>query len=276
MSRKKKIILTVVCSFAALFLIVVLIVVWALFGDSIKTGVQSAFYTRGAKIAASEYIEEKYGEKPIRLSKTDTIVYVTGSFWGTVHFEGIALEADGYEIRVFFDRDTGKLYSIIDNRQYDEIRAAVKDYLFNDENLGSSYDGFVFLSFSEEYEKCLGTSVYFDGDVEKFLKDAAPAVSADITYWGYPEKNGKYKELLNGFLNGLKDTVKISWQGVSLFIQDPAQELPEKEKGYYYNYDADTVWINRKNVIDFEKFPRLMAYGYADNNEKDDNIVFER
>ena len=118
MMKMKKIIIGIVCTVAALFLMFVLSIVWLIFGDSIKIKVQTALKTPAAKAAARDYIEEKYGDTPKILevkpiTRAKGVIFATGRY-----FAGIELTADNYTIMVYFNENEPV---IVDNRQYDEI-----------------------------------------------------------------------------------------------------------------------------------------------------------
>lgn len=276
MTKKKKIIVVALSVVGSIILLFVLIFVRSFYGGYIKVGFQTMVNAPSAKAAAKEYIKEKYGEKPKRVSGTEPIYSIVGFFLNeTMYFEGVTVKFDDYEVRVLFDEDTGKLLKdrITDNRQYDEICYAVEKRYFDDKNLGTSYTGRAFVNFSNIYYENMFTSAYFDGDIDKFIKETRFSIDAEITYEGCSEKKNKYKEIVNNKLNEIKENTDIHWLGVSIFVRDPEFELPEEEKKYK-NYEH--IWIDRQEVVKFENYPELMAYGVTYSNEKDENIVYAR
>lgn len=270
---RKKIIVIAVSVVGFVILILALLVLWALFGDYIKVKVQTAAKTPEAKSAAVKYVEEKYGDRPKKILGTESIYSIRGPIIGTPCFEGVAVKLDVCEVRVLFDEDTGELKKdcITDNRQYNEINTAVKKYVFDDEKLGSSYEGYArvyFSSYSDEWEF---TSVYFDGDAEKFIKAVKPQISADITYEGYPEKRDEYRELIDNKINEIKKYFYIDGTDIAIYVHNPELDLPEgRNKSKNYNEGSSVGGIKQ---IGYESYLELIAYGYTGHHGE--NIIIQ-
>ena len=282
MTKMKKIIIGIVCTVAALFLMFVLSILWLIFGDSIKIKVQTALKTPAAKAAARDYIEEKYGDTPKILevkpiTRAKGVIFATGRY-----FAGIELTADNYTVMVYFNENEPV---IVDNRQYDEICSAVKEHFFDDKALGYSYEINNFsLNFYRKLENGIHdqtgdtkfTSVYFDGDIEKFLHEANAEISVSVTYEGYPEKRGEYRTILNNKLEYLYPLFGEEGSSVYLFIHDPNVDLPEIKNKY-----ENSSRIYR--IPRYEKYMELIAcgmtanklYSYAYSSSENEHITMQ-
>lgn len=262
MTIKKKIIIGIVCTVAALFLMFVLFIVWLIFGDSIKIKVQTVLKTPAAKAAAREYIKEKYGDTP-QILEVKPITQAKGFMFASgSYFAGFSMQADGYNICVFYDdyKLSEKLEKsgcfICDNRQYGDICAAVEKRFFDNVTLGSSYEvNSLNINFDECSEQQF-TSKYFDGDIIKFLSEAAPTVNASVTYEGYPEKRAEYRELLNDSIDEIYGVLGENKTRVSIFVHDPSLNLPEVKNKY--EHSSRIYHIPR-----YEKYMELIACGYT-------------
>lgn len=266
MTKKKKIVIGVFASIAAVILAFVLLIFWAFYGDGIKLRFNTAVHTPAAKAAAKEYIEEKYGEKAV-FSESKPITYSPEIMFAPSIFAGISFQADGYEVRVYYnDHDLaaeladGECF-ICDNRQYDDICTAFEEKYLNDTILGASYK---LNGLSLDFNECSGykdalsfTSGYFDGDIEKLLRGSDAKISASVTYEGYTEKRGEYRKLLNDKLYEIYD---IMGQNASVFIyiHDPALSLPEMP---YKAVDKARIQAEPR----YEDYMELIAYGYTAN-----------
>ena len=257
---KMKIVIIAICLFGAAVLVLVLLIFWAFFGRSIKINVQAMLKTPSAKAAAAGYIEKKYGEKAI-FSKSEPITRASGYIFPERYFVGIELTADNYTVMVYFNEDEPV---IIDDRQYDEICSAVKEHFFDDKSLGYSYE---INNFSLDFYKKLEdgihdkrdtrfTSVYFDGDIEKFLREATAEISADVTYEGYPEKRNEYRNILNNKLEYIYPFFGEEDSRVYLFIHDPNVNLSEVKNKY-----VNSSRIYR--IPRYEEYMELIACGYT-------------
>lgn len=273
MKKKKKIIIIMVSVIGSIILLLVLLFAWALFGDYIKVRFKAMAKTPEAKSAAIEYIYEKYGDKPKRIYGAEPIIGYNGYFIGTPYFRGISLKADDYMVGVYFDENTENLQKnlIKDNRQYDEINTAVKKYIFDDKDFGLSYDGYTRVYFSQYNKEWEFTSIYFDGDAEKFIKAAKPEISADITYEGYPEKKDEYRELIDNKINEIKNYFFIDGTDIAIYIHNPELDLPEgknKSKNYYEGGILGGI-----KQIGYESYLELIAYGYTGHHGE--NIIIQ-
>lgn len=257
---KIKIVIIAICLFGAAVLVLVLLIFWAFFGRSIKINVQAMLKTPAAKAAAAGYIEKKYGEKAV-FSKAEPITRASGYIFPERYFVGIELTADNYTVMVYFNEDEPV---IIDDRQYDEICSAVKEHFFDDKSLGYSYE---INNFSLDFYKKLEdgihdrrdtrfTSVYFDGDIEKFLSEATAEISADVTYEGYPEKRDEYRNILNNMLEYIYPFFGEEDSQVYLFIHDPNVNLSEVKNKY-----VNSSRIYR--IPRYEEYMELIACGYT-------------
>lgn len=265
MTKKMKIVIGIVCTVAALFLMFVLFIVWLIFGDSIKIKVQTALKAPAAKAAARDYIEEKYGDTP-QILEVKPITQAKGfMFAAGRYFTGFSMQADGYKVCVFYDdyKLSEKLEKggcfICDNRQYGDICAAVEKRFFDDVTLGLSYEvNSLNINFDECSEQQF-TSKYFDGDIIKFLSEAAPTVNASVTYEGYPEKREEYRELLNDSLDEIYGVLGENKTRVSIFVHDPSLNLTEVKNKY-----ENSSRIYR--IPRYEKYMELIACGMTANN----------
>lgn len=264
MAKNKKIIIGIVCMIAALFLIFVLFIIWVFFGDSIKIKVQTVLKTPAAKSAALKYINEKYGDTPQILEVTP-ITRARGMILATRYFAGMELTADNYSVMIYYNEDEP---IIVDNRQYDEICSAVKEYIFDDKELGISYViDYFSLDFYQKRESGVHdmtvdtkfTSVYFDGDIEKFFSEANAELSAGVTYEGYSEKHDEYRNILNNKLDGICSLLGKENSYVYIFIHDPSVSLPEVKNKF--EYSSRIYRIPR-----YEKYMELIACGYTSND----------
>lgn len=257
---KMKIVIIAISLFGAAVLVLVLLIFWAFFGRSIKINVQAMLKTPAAKAAAAGYIEKKYGEKAV-FSKAEPITRASGYIFPERYFVGIELTADNYTVMVYFNEDEPV---IIDDRQYDEICSAVKEHFFDDKSLGYSYE---INNFSLDFYKKLEdgihdrrdtrfTSVYFDGDIEKFLREATAEISADVTYEGYPEKRNEYRNILNNKLEYIYPFFGEEGSLVYLFIHDPNVNLPEIKNKYV---NSSRIY----HIPRYEEYMELIACGYT-------------
>lgn len=256
MTKKKKITVIVWTVCTVLILSFWLGIIWIFFGRSIKIYFKSHAELPDAKSAAAEYIEEKYGEKP-DLSEYDTLTFFGGYIIPERYFKGLEFMLDGYSVKVYCGYGSTE---IIDNKQYNEICSAVKEHYLYDVALGSSYTEESFsLDFDYEGEF---TAEYFDGDIEDFLNKTSTAIDAKITYEGYPEKYGEYRELLNNKLEHIRSDFDSRSSSVYFYIHNPEINLPETENKY-----ADPGQMIYYHIPRYEEYMELIACGYATRND---------
>ncbi|MGN0608996.1 MAG: hypothetical protein ACI4J6_07300 [Oscillospiraceae bacterium] len=152
------------------------------------------------------YYYEKYGEHPeitginSGLEWSGYIIPVTRYFSGYVILE----EKNS---TIYYKAGTKQFY---DSRQYDEICSALTEKYFADKRLGTDVSADIELVYSDYWlyrnnkaAKCI--DVYFDGDIDSFLKNVSyDSLSADIYYTGYGETGRAYRELISAKLEELR------------------------------------------------------------------------
>ncbi|MBD5141532.1 MAG: hypothetical protein HDT25_09005 [Ruminococcus sp.] len=221
MSKTKKIIRNI---FIALVVLIIIFIaaIWCSFNDQPEVFIE----TNSAKKSAEEYYLEKYGEK-LNITKTDP--FFTGGFLfdnGTLK----GIEVYSGDVLVYVSDEY-----ITDNRQYNEICAAFSDKFITDERLGTDVETEMFsidMGHSGGYRD-LGqcTDVYFDGDIEAFLKKSGASVDIWANYTGYHEKISDYPNLLEKKLDELEAALP-GGINVSITVSDPTLDLPEMQHKY--------------------------------------------
>lgn len=218
MSKIKKIIISVFIAIAALILIFIA-AVWCELNDQPKVFIKTA----SAKKAAEAYYLEKYGEK---LNITKTEPHFSGGFL----FDNgnlIGIEVYSGDVVVFVSDEYGY---IIDNRQFNDICAAFSDKFIVDERLGADVKTEM-LHIDMGYYLRKYTDVYFNGDIEAFLKESGASVDLWASYTGYHEKSAEYPDLLEKKLDELEAAVP-GGINVSITVSDPTLDLPEMPHKY--------------------------------------------
>lgn len=257
MTKKKKIIIGISVTLGALLLAFVLLIVWAFFGDDIKIGVRARLEAPSARSAAAKYIEEKYGEK-VGFSDYKVLTDSSGFMFASSYFVGIEFIGEDYSVRVYID---DKSKEISDNKQYGEICSAVKEHYLYDDALGSSHTeesfslDFDFSGYRNEF-----TSEYFDGDIEDFLSKTNTRLFAEITYEGYPEKYGEYRELLTDKLEHILSDFDSRSSSVYFYVHNPDIDLPEVKNKYE---NSSRIY----HIPRYEEYMELIATGYIDGQK---------
>ena len=259
MKKSKKILIIVIGVIFGLLLLIGGYICWAIFGGydgdiSLMLETRSARYK--AQRTAREYVLEKYGEKAEILSAK---AHFGGGGWfgPSLYLDAVEVSLPGY--RVLVKDNTG-----CDDRQYEEICAAVRERYFDDIELGSSNTGGVSVLFSEltgiDEDSYHCTSVYFDGDIESFLYSSGAGLAAEYIYEGYPEKSGDYRKLLEDKLSELKYYFNDEDLNVMIHIKDPGLDLPEMP--YARSVDGDH---KIRRVPMYDDFMELIACAYIDH-----------
>ncbi len=203
---------------------------------------------------AVRYVEQKYGEtlKPISHNAN-----YHSDKKGHRKAEYVTIQFNGFEV---YADDT----VICDDRQYDEIKAAIEERYINDDELGSHWSGDWELVFCEVKDKPEFCSVYFDGDTDKFIIEAEVTIHADITYEGYPEMNGDYRQLLTDKLTEINEKFYLTdYHGddnldVSFYIHDPTSDLLKMP---YKAIDESRIYHEAR----YEEYMGYIAYAYTGN-----------
>lgn len=207
-----------------LFLCIAVPIIWLFWGAEIQTKFYTIINTSEARRAANDYIEEKYGFSP-KFKYSEPITSRGGNyFFPKIYFDGMEFFADGYSVKVLFAED---VTTVCDNRQFIEIREAIKDHYFEDPSLGSCLDAEIsVLNFAEGAgEFC---SLYFDGNVPSFVKNSGALMGAAVVYEGYPEKD--YRRLLEDKLSALNND--FSAVSAYIYIHNPDMDLPEVQNKF--------------------------------------------
>lgn len=256
MSKKKKIIIIVIGVIGGLIVLLGVYICWAIWGGY-NGDIALAFKTNAELIKArstvKEYISDKYGEKAEIIS---TKAHFGGGSWftGPLYLEAIEISLPGYIVMIKGGR-------VCDNRQYEEICSAVQERFFDDTDLGSSYTGSLSVLYSEvtgiseDAYHC--TSVYFDGDIERFLYRSNAGVSATYVYEGYPDKSGDYRKLLEDKLSELEYYCNDKDLRVTIHIKNPGVDLPEMPYAREINRDN-----KMRQVPMYDEFMELIACAY--------------
>lgn len=257
MTKKKKITVIVWTVCTVLILSFWLGIIWTFFGRSIKIYVKSHAELPDARSAAAKYIEEKYGEK-VGFSDYKVLTDSSGIMFAPSYFVGIEFIGEDYSVRVYID---DKSKEISDNKQYGEICSAVKEHYLYDDALGSSHTeesfslDFDFSGYRNEF-----TSEYFDGDIEGFINKTAPKLVAKITYEGYPEKYGEYRELLTAKLEHILSDFDSRSSSVYFYVHNPDIDLPEVKNKYE---NSSRIY----HIPRYEEYMELIATGYIDGQK---------
>lgn len=251
MSKVKKIVIISVTALVAA-LIVLLIVTYCDLTDQPK----AALMTYSAKQTAKEYMREKYGDSPLIID-TDPI-YSGGFMFDRGNLEGILINYNGFQAEVV----NGE---VRDNRQNEDIIAAFdKKYLRNNELFSEMTGTSVSLLFADAETGADLTSIYFDGNIDEFLRAAKPRISVRASGVGYAGKNEEAPVEIRKMLENISAACPDEY---SIFIKvtDPQKDLPEMPNkhgsgGLKYPPDA------------YEEYMELMAYGEAHSDSNDSGI----
>ena len=110
----------------------------------------------------------------------------------------------------------------------------------------------------------------FDGDIEKFISDARPILSASITYEGYPEKYDEYRQLLNDKLSEIQNAFYNDRLDVHIYVHNPDLNLAEMP--YKAIISSMTYTLPR-----YEEYMELIAFGHSSYKEysNDEAKVFQ-
>lgn len=239
------------------------VLAFLIFKDDISLALDAQKAMRQAKLEAVEYIENKYGERDRVLSAE--VIYSGGGFMGgDRRVSAVEVHFDDYTV-------IASKENFFDDRQYDEICSALLDKYFDDDGLGSSFTGNLYVTFLESCNIGSGhyTSVFFDGDIKKFVKAAQLTLHANYTYMGYPEKSGEYRKLLNDKFKEMYGLFGSDGLDVTIFIKDPNMELPEMP------HKA----INEHHIYKmprYEEYMELIACGRTDSHRRDEYMEYVR
>ena len=262
MSKIKKRLLIIFGIIFGILLLLVGYICWAIRGGY-DGNIALAFKTRAeirkARSIVKEYVMDKYGDEA-KIIGTKAHFGGGGWFTGPLYLDAVEVSLPGY--RVMIKGDT-----VCDDRQYKEICAAVQERYFDDTDLGSSYTGGVSVLFSEVTGINEGgyhcTSVYFDGDIESFLRHSRARLGASFVYEGYPEKYGDYRKLLEDKLSELEYYFNDDMT-VTIHIKNPELDLPEMPYAHTSNG-------NNKIQRDpqYDEFMELIACAYIDHYDRE-------
>lgn len=286
MSKTKKILKIVRNILLVIAALIVILIVWGLCDYYDQPEV--FFRTVSAEVAAKNYYYKKYGE---RLSITDTEPQFSGGFlFDSGRLVGIRVYSGDTFVYVTDEY-------IVDNRQYEDIYAAFYDKYITDERLGSEVETEMFsidMGYSDGYKDALSlTDVYFDGDIDNFLKESGAEVKLWADYSGYPEKGSEYPDLLDQKLDELEKAVP--WGiNVSITVADPTLDLPEMEhkfeSGYIHHipkYEGymeliaccemsnNVRKIYQPSFFDIDEYTAVSVNNVALHIKSAENIVFE-
>lgn len=228
MSKSKKIILIVVGAILFLFLTFVGLVLRGLF--EVDKQIEEAWYSRIAKNDATEYYEEKYGEKFV-VTGTNAI-YSGGFMFDSGSFTGyVVVESESCNVLWH----NGECW---DNKQYDEICQAIKEKYFYDKTLGTNPEISVDVAYltmdqgdAAGYLDYDYLKDYYDGDIESFIAENTPTLNSYAYYDGYPENADEYREIVDKKLNEILQDFKDA--DVAIYVFDPRLDLPEMEYSCY-------------------------------------------
>lgn len=261
MSKKKKIIITVISVIGGIIVLLGIYICWAIWGGY-DGNIALAFQTNAERIKArstvKEYIMDKYGEEAKIISVKEHMG--GGGFFGPpLHLDAVEVFLPGYS--VFIDGDT-----VCDNRQYEEICSAVQERFFDDADLGSSNTGSLSVFYSEaegiSEDAYHSTSVYYDGDIESFLRRSDAGLGAEFVYEGYPDKSGDYRKLLEDKLDDLKYYFNDNALTVTIHVKNPGLDLPEMPYARETNHDN-----KMRQVPMYDEFMELIACAYINHSD---------
>ena len=225
-------------------------------------GIYLDMYAKNAVIVskseAVEYIEKKYGETDRVLSAE--ALYSGGGFMSGTwrHVSAVKVNFKGYTVLASAE-------AFCDDRQYEEICSAVLNRYFDGTGLGSSFTGSVSVDFSEitgitDSDTC--TSAYFDGDIDKFIAENKPGLSASITYEGYTDKRDEYRKLLNDKFTQLENDFNSEDLWVTILVKNPGLDLPAMP------YEC-TLGGKKRSIPQYDEYMELIALGYIRYDKKD-------
>ena len=226
--------------------------------DDIILSIDAQKAVSKAKSEAVEYIESKYGETDRVLSAE--ALYSGGGFMeGTKrHVSAVKVNFKGYMVLASNE-------ALCDNRQYEEICSAVLERYFDGTGLGSSFTGSAYVLFSEiigimDSSSC--TSAFFDGDIDKFIAENKPGLSAEITYEGYPDKQDEYRQLLNDKFEQIESNFNNESLRVTILVKNPGLDLPEMP------HEPAVKGGRIRNIPQYDEYMELIACGYIKDDEK--------
>ena len=250
-------ILVIVGIVLILLIPVIVILLFPPFRNNILLKIQAKAELPKAERKAVAYIKKKYGETPDILSSEPLSVGVSWKLFERMIY-AYKININGYSVIVEGE-------TVVDDRQYEEICAAVTDKYFDDKRLGSSFTvNHLSVGFPGEIIRHGEyTSAYFDGDIEKFIAETDPAVRISVTYEGYSEKRGEYRQLISDKFTELNNAVK--GLTMSVFIHDPELDLPKMS---HKANDSSSVWSAPK----YEEYMELIACGIS---EKDGAAIYQ-
>ena len=244
MTEKEKRIITVVTVILPSVVISVIFGIMMLLGN-LELSADKKMY----EAQAARYVKEKYGDSPKLLSSSASHYRKNG---GARKVDGIIVFFDGFEVNIDGDR-------IGDNRQYDEICAAIEEHYINDSELGSSYSGKWTITYCSNDYRSFFTRTYYDGDIEKFVSEAKVTLCGEITYEGYPEKRDEYRKLLTDKMAEINrafdrtNEKNNDYLDFTIYIHDPTLKLPEMT----HKYDRETLFPS------YEEYFENIAFAYT-------------
>ena len=261
MSNKKKAWIIVSVIPAVLILLIAAFILF-LSMDDIILSIDAQKAVSKAKSEAAVYIESKYGEADRVLSAE--ALYSGGGFMeGTKrHVSAVKVNFKGYTVLAANE-------VLCDDRQYEEICSAVLERYFDGTDLGSSFTGSAYVLFSDitgimDSSSC--TSAFFDGDIDKFIAENKPGLSAEITYEGYPDKQDEYRQLLNEKFDQLENDFDNESLRATILVKNPGLDLPEMP------HEPAVKGGKIQNIPQYDEYMELIACGYI----KDDKMqVFQ-
>ena len=257
MRKRKKISIVVSVAVIALILpVVVFAFLLSIDGIYLDMYAKNAVIT--AKREAVEYIEKKYGETDRVLSAE--ALYSGGGFMsGTKrHVSAVKVQFKGYMVLASTE-------AFCDDRQYEEICSAVLDRYFDCADLGSSFTGSASVDFSEITgitDSFTCTSAYFNGDIDKFIAENKPGLSAAITYEGYPDRRNEYRKLLNNKFGEIESDFNKEDLWVTIAVKDPGLDLPTMP------YEC-TSGGKKRSIPQYDEYMELIAFGYIRHDKKE-------
>ena len=211
-SRSKLIVIIPSVIGALVFLSVLLGLFGMLFGSP-SEHLRKAQAVKAARNGVESYFHEKYGEYP-EITAIEPQWRRSGYIIPTERYFTGYVTLKEKNCTIYYYSETNSFY---DSKQYDDICSALTEKYFTDEKLGTEVSSDIDMCFSRywdhgDHEEAKCTNIYFDGDIDKFIRSLPCddsyipyyySLSADIYYSGKAEMKRAVSELISDKLNEL-------------------------------------------------------------------------
>ncbi len=250
LSRSKLIVIIPSAIGALVFLSALCGLFGMLFGSP-SEHLRKAQAVKAARNGVESYFHEKYGEYP-EITAIEPQWKRSGYIIPTERYFTGYVTLKEKNCTIYYYSETNSFY---DSKQYDDICSALTEKYFTDEKLGTEVSADIDMCFSRywdhgDHEEAKCTNIYFDGDINKFIRSLPCddsyisyyySLSADIYYSGKSETDRACRKLISDKLDELYAEFPDGSFSINIKNTESSFEIPTDFSGInsYYRMPAE-------------------------------------